>query len=95
MRTLLLDASGWNSRDDVYDAFFRAVGAPAWHGRNLDALSDSIQGGLINEIEAPYRIHIVNTLKIGPEARQMLDDFRGLIQELAAEGCQVGIEIDR
>src|ERR1700758_165329 len=47
MRELILNGADWATRDDVYDAFFRAVGAPEWHGRNLDALADSIRGGSI------------------------------------------------
>jgi hypothetical protein len=35
MKKLLLDGSSWRTTDDVYDAFFRAVGAPEWHGRTL------------------------------------------------------------
>jgi hypothetical protein len=34
MKELLLDGAGWQTKDDVSDAFFRAVGAPEWHGRN-------------------------------------------------------------
>jgi hypothetical protein len=29
MKELTLNAAGWQSKDDVYDSFFRAVGAPA------------------------------------------------------------------
>jgi RNAse (barnase) inhibitor barstar len=50
MRELVLNGA------DVYDAFFRAVGAPEWYGRNLDALADSIRGGSINQVEVPYRL---------------------------------------
>jgi RNAse (barnase) inhibitor barstar len=42
MMDLIMDGAAWNSEDDVYDAFFRVVGAPAWHGRNFNALNDSI-----------------------------------------------------
>jgi hypothetical protein len=35
MKTLILDGTGWQTRELVYDAFFRAVGAPEWHGRLL------------------------------------------------------------
>lgn len=48
VRELILDGAGWKTRDDVYDAFFGAVGAPNWHGRNLDAVADGISGGSIN-----------------------------------------------
>ncbi len=49
--------------DDFYDAFFAAVGAPIWHGRNRDALNDSISTGGINEVEIPYRLEVVNGAK--------------------------------
>ena len=54
MKDIILDSARWSTKDDVYDAFFRAVGAPEWHGRNFDALRDSIARGLINQVECPY-----------------------------------------
>jgi RNAse (barnase) inhibitor barstar len=44
-RELVLNGADWATEDDVYDAFFHVVGAPEWHGRNLDPLADSIAGG--------------------------------------------------
>ena len=44
MKQLILDGASWNTKDDVYDGFFKVVGAPSWHGRNLNALNDSIAG---------------------------------------------------
>jgi RNAse (barnase) inhibitor barstar len=69
MRELVLDAREWTTQDDVYDSFFRAVGAPDWHGRNLDALNDSIAGRQINAIEVPYLIVIKNSnsAKVAPD----------------------------
>jgi RNAse (barnase) inhibitor barstar len=92
---LLLDAADWQTRDDVYNAFFRAVGAPSWHGRNFDALRDSIRGGQINEIEVPYRVVIKNSSLIGEEASRMMRDFIDLIRELAAEGCPVDVRVEK
>jgi len=94
MRQLLLDASVWKTKDDVYDSFFRAVNAPACHGRNLDALRDSIANGQINEIEVPYRVVVRNGSGIGAPAKEMLGDFVNLIHELAAEGCPVEIRVE-
>jgi hypothetical protein len=51
----LLYAEGWQTADDVYDAFFQAVVAPSWHGRKFDALYDGIAKGKINSTEVPYR----------------------------------------
>ena len=90
---LILDAQGWVRADDVYDAFFAAVGAPSWHGRNLDALRDSISTGSINEIEVPYRLIVRNALIAGPDARRMLDLFLELIERIHAEGCSVEMKV--
>src|ERR1700719_3137446 len=62
-------------KDDVYDAFFHAVGAPDWHGRNCDALKDSIANGSINEVEVPYRLVLKHYDLISGEAKKMTDDF--------------------
>ncbi len=77
MRELVLDGSEWKTKDDVYNAFFRAVGAPEWHGRNLDALADSISGGSINQVEVPYRLVIKDYNRIGPLAKGMTGLFSG------------------
>jgi RNAse (barnase) inhibitor barstar len=94
MRELVLDGSEWKTKDDVYTAFFRAVGAPEWHGRNLDALADSISGGLINQVEVPYRIVIKDYDRIGVLAKGMTDSVIGLVHDLAAKGCPVEIRVE-
>jgi RNAse (barnase) inhibitor barstar len=93
MKQLVLDGASWSSKDDVYDAFFKVVGAPSWHGRNLDALNDSIAGGSINEIEVPYRLIIRNFDLVGAGAKKTAQDFVDLIRELAAHGTPVAVEI--
>jgi RNAse (barnase) inhibitor barstar len=93
MMELTLNAKGWQTKDDVYDAFFHAVGAPTWHGRNFDALNDSIGTGQINALEVPYRIVIINEPAF-EEARKMIRDFADLIHELASRGCPVEIMVD-
>lgn len=94
MRELVLDGRGWQKRDDVYDAFFAAVGAPSWHGRNFNALIDSIGAGGINDIEVPYRIVIQNFDLIAGEARQMAADFADLLRELPQmRECPVEVEL--
>ena len=94
MKELVLNGAEWSTRDDIYDSFFRAVGAPNWHGRNFDALRDSIATGSINAVKVPYRLVIQNYEKIAPSAKQMADDFVDLIRELATEGCQVEIRAE-
>lgn len=93
MRELLLNGEGWKTKDDVYDAFFQAVGAPAWHGRNFNALRDSIETGKINAIEVPYRIVIKNFDRVSAGAQQMTRDLVDLIRELGRRGCPVRIYV--
>jgi RNAse (barnase) inhibitor barstar len=93
MRTLLLAGEYWRTRDDFYDVFLTAVGAPAWDGRNFDALRDSIGTGDINQIEIPYEIHITGLAHMSAEARQIVNDFRDLINNLKAEGEAVAIQL--
>jgi|SRR6516162_1737600 RNAse (barnase) inhibitor barstar len=94
MQELLFDAAYWNCSDDFYDDFFRAVGAPEWHGRNFDALNDSISAGSINAVEVPYRVIIRNYDLIGPGAARIASDFIDLIHEIAARGCPVEIRTE-
>ena len=93
MKELVLDATSWNTSDDVYEAFFKAAGAPAWHGKNLDALNDSIGTGNINAIEPPYRLLIENYDLMGPEAKKMTDKFVHLVNELGQQGCAVEVRV--
>ena len=93
VRELVLDGRGWRSDDDVFAAFFAAVGAPDWHGRNFNALRDSIKTGGINSVEVPYRIVIENCNLIAGGARQMTMEFADLLRELRENGCPVEIEL--
>ena len=93
MKELILDGAEWNKANDFYEAFFRAVGAPSWHGRNFDALVDSIETGQINAVEVPYRIVICNCDRMGLEASKLTSDFVDLIREIAARGCPVEIRV--
>ena len=94
VKELVLNGAEWATRDDVYTSFFRAVGAPAWHGRNFHALIDSIETGDINTIEVPYQVVIRNYSKVGPDARKMASDFVGLLREIATRGCPVEVKVE-
>lgn len=90
---LILDAANWTEPDDVYDAFFAAVRAPSWHGRNLNALRDSIGTGEINGVELPYKIVVLNASTASADARRMLDHFAEVVEQLNNEGSPVEIKI--
>lgn len=87
-------ASEWQVMNYFYDEFFRAVGAPAWHGRNDDALIDSIEGGAINQIEVPYRIVIRNIPRENNAVERLLDNFSDLVRGMQSNGCPVVISIE-
>jgi RNAse (barnase) inhibitor barstar len=91
IKTFFLDGTNWRTGDDFYNAFFKAVGAPDWHGRNFNALRDSIVTGQINKIEIPYTIHISGLDKMPLKVRKLVEDFCSLIKELHTEGHAVDI----
>ena len=90
---LHLDAGGWNTADDVYSGLFAAFGAPPWHGRNFDALNDSLITGNINRVEVPYKLLVREWEGVGGEARSFLLELAGLIRKAELEGCPVSLQI--
>lgn len=87
---IVLKASNWKTLKDFYHAFFRAVGAAEWHGRNPNAPEDSIAAGGINQIEVPYRILIENLSEAEPEVRAAMVRVIKLLSRLETEGCPGG-----
>jgi PhnB protein len=91
---IVLDAHGWRSGQDFYNAFFAAVGAPSGHGRNFDAIRDSIATGAINRVEIPYRIKIGNTDSLSASAAAFVQEFADLIRDLQSNGCPVELLVE-
>ena len=85
MNELRMNGSKWKSADNFYDALFRVLGAPQWHGRNFNALRESLAEGDINSVEPPFRIVITGGSTMGEGARQVTQDFKDLIEELTPE----------
>ena len=44
-REITLDAATWREFRDIYAALLPAMGAPDWHGPNLDAVYDALVAG--------------------------------------------------
>lgn len=78
-----MNASGWRTQGDFYDAIFSALGAPEWRGRNLDALGDSIFGGNINAVDQPYAINIVGQIR--EPLHPLIESFTALVTQAAEE----------
>lgn len=53
-----LDATGWKTICDFYEALLPELGAPDWHGHNANALNDSMIWGGINAINPPLTIRV-------------------------------------
>jgi RNAse (barnase) inhibitor barstar len=80
-----LDASRWREPADFYDALLPKLGAPEWHGRNLDALSDSIFGGSINDIEPPFDLCVTGTASLSVPMKLFLRQVAEVFAEGASE----------
>ena len=93
MQEILLDGTAWKTKDDFFIAFLAAVGAPDWHGHNLDALNDSIGAGDIDEINPPFLIKIRGSTNMKPEAKQMVEGFQQLIRDLKGQGINVAVQV--
>jgi len=70
MKEIKLDASKWKTTEDFYDAVLIALGAPGWHGRNLNALIDSISSDEINDVRLPYCFLLVGTENLPSDLSQ-------------------------
>jgi RNAse (barnase) inhibitor barstar len=93
VREIELKVKYWMKPIDFYNALFEALGAPAWHGRNFDALRDSIITGGINQIEPPYRIILNRKWTVRRQTRQLIKSFIGLIREFESRGHPVEIVV--
>ncbi len=101
MKIIELDAAKWRNRRIFYADLLNAVEAPDWHGKNINALIDSIIWGGINALEPPYTIRIRNLAQADAKAREELEGFLSYLPEckaeyLLAEGhtCEVFFEIE-
>jgi RNAse (barnase) inhibitor barstar len=91
---LTLSAKRWHNSDDVYDDLFHALGSPAWHGKNFNALHDSIVTGQINTLEVPYTLTIREIDSAKSDARRFVEELVGLISKFESEGCPISIRVE-
>lgn len=99
MRIIELDATKWKRVPDFYDALLAAIGAPKSHGRNANALIDSMIWGGINAVEPPYTIRISGTAILPKDLREHVELVKqdlasGRLDYQRREGGDVGVSID-
>jgi len=73
MRKIDLDATNWVTVDDFYNALLSALGAPDWHGHNINALVDSMIWGEINELDPPYSICVHGVTRLPNDVRDHIE----------------------
>jgi RNAse (barnase) inhibitor barstar len=93
MDEIILDASGWKDNNDFYDNLLAAIAAPEWHGRNLDALSDSIRGNDLNQRKLPYSFYITGADSLPEELSDYMSRFFELIKDLREAGVDINIRV--
>ncbi len=94
MRVIKLDASGWKTINDFYDAILAALEAPHWHGRNSNALHDSMGVGQINGVEPPYKIWIVGTAGLPGEIMEQIDWMIEGVEETKYPDREILFQVD-
>lgn len=80
-RAVFVDWAKCRSLDEFYDMVLPQCGSPGWHGRNLDALSDSWVTGGIDDGGPPFAFWFLNGSQTPPD----LLEFRKTVEDLAAE----------
>jgi RNAse (barnase) inhibitor barstar len=85
MHDIELDATNWTTLDDFYKALLSKIGAPKFHGRNINALVDSMIWGGINKVEPPYTIRIRGVAQLPKGVRDHVELARSTLQKGRAE----------
>jgi len=88
-----LEGRSWASTDDFYRALLAALGAPSWHGRNLDALEETFRAGDTNAVNLPVQICISAMASMGEEARQTVRRFQQLVKDLRAADIDINLQL--
>ena len=90
MNVIRLDASQWRRPDDFYAALLPQLGAPPWHGRNLDALFDSLSGG-INFLEPPFSVEVEGTGELSGHMAAFLTEVAAIFDDAREGGAEVSL----
>ena len=89
MNIIELDASYWKTIAEFYRALLDQLGAPEWHGRNVNALVDSMVYGDLNRVDPPLTVMITKLHSAGIEVQA---ELRVAIGALVSQGahCSIG-----
>ena len=79
------------SEDRFFEVFLPQVSAPEWHGRNLNALGDSIVTGDVNGIEPPYTIINKNINSVSGSLKEFQEKVFEVFQEAIDEKQEIKV----
>jgi RNAse (barnase) inhibitor barstar len=91
MQQITLSGEHWTTPYDFYHDLLRSLGAPNWHGHNLDALWDSITGGDINQVNPPFRVTISGIDVMSPNCKILVGRFAAMVSDARAKGYVIEI----
>lgn len=91
MKKISIDVSGCRNEGDVYDLLLSGLGAPGWHGRNLDALWDSVTSD-INGVPAPFLVEVTGHREAPEEVALLVSRIRSVFEE-AREGHRADVRL--
>ncbi len=84
IQEIVIDGMGWTSIVEFSSALKLFLRSPSWHGDSIDAFIDSIVYGSMNEIEAPFRIRLINAQGWPEELRRHVREYIDCIAVAAA-----------
>lgn len=94
MDSITFRASNWNTSAQVYDDLLGWLGAPDWHGRNLDALWDGLTGGLMGRAP-PYVIRVTDVAAAPPPVAALLARMMPLFDEARSDhGLEIALILE-
>jgi RNAse (barnase) inhibitor barstar len=85
MRDIELDATNWTTVQDFYNALLTKIGAPERHGRNINALVDSMIWGGVNSVDPPYRVRIRGVAQLPKNVRDHVELAKSTLRRASAE----------
>jgi hypothetical protein len=89
-----LDGRGWRDEMDLIEAVIHGVQGPDWHGRNYNALRDSLVVGSINGIEPPYDFVITMPANPNLDVADAISYFVARITAWRAEGANLSVRLE-
>lgn len=88
---IFIDWKNIANEEDFYNSLLPQLDAPEWHGRNLDALSDTLVGGEINGIEPPMCIINLNVESLAVQLRGFFTKVAKIYGEANEHGRKIRV----